>query len=85
MLVLFSKISVFTEESDFKSFTGKKICREAQGPDDTTSFKITLLKDGKVKGSGNFSGATANYKLSSGTWVVIDDRVEINLIFIPFL
>ena len=81
MLFVFNCVTAFTQESELKDFIGKKICREAQGPDDTASFKIVLLKDGKVKGSGSFSGATANYKLTSGTWVVTDDKVEINLIF----
>lgn len=62
-------------------FTGRKICREAQGPEDTTAFKITLLKDRSVKGSGSFSGATANYSLQSGTWKISGDYLEIQLIF----
>lgn len=78
---IFSSDWVFTSENDLRNFIGKKICREAQGPDDTASFTIQLLKDGKIKGKGNFSGATANYSLSSGTWEQQNDKIEITLIY----
>ncbi len=81
MVFVFSNNNGFTADSDLKDFIGKKICREAQGPDDTTSFKITLLKNGIIKGNGSYTGASANFTLSSGTWTLQNDTIEIILIF----
>jgi hypothetical protein len=74
-------LPAFPETAESAQLVGKKICREAQGPDDTTSFDITLLENGKVQGEGSFSGATANFTLASGTWKEAGDAIEIVLIF----
>jgi hypothetical protein len=81
MLALLFAAQAFSEAAESSQFVGKKICREAQGPDDTTSFNITLMKDGTLQGSGSFSGATANFSYSSGTWKAVEDAIEMILVF----
>jgi hypothetical protein len=71
--------SVQSEKSEGDSVIGKKICREAPGPEDTTSFEIVLLKDGTIRGSGSYSGASAYFVLSSGTWKSTGSSIEIVL------
>jgi hypothetical protein len=81
MLLVFAAHPVFSEPAESGQLIGKKICREAPGPDDTISFTIVLSENGTVQGEGSFSGATANFALSSGSWKETDDAVQITLIF----
>jgi hypothetical protein len=79
--IIMLHVCAFAEKSDDDLIIGKKICREAPGPEDTTSFEIVLMKDGLIKGNGSYSGASANFILSSGTWKSAGSSIEIVLNF----
>ena len=60
---------------------GRKICREAPGPEDTLQFELVLHTDGTIKGSGSLSGALGIVYFQNGSWRLKDGRVfaKINL------
>jgi hypothetical protein len=72
-------LSVFADKTEGDVFIGQKICREAPGPEDTTGFEIVLQKDGLINGSGSYSGASAYFVLSSGSWKSAGSFIEIIL------
>ena len=81
LLFLIISVRVFSVDTEIVQIEGEKICREAQGPDDTSSFQFVLLKDNTITGSGSFTGATGLLELSSGTWEKKGSIIEIILIY----
>lgn len=61
---------------------GKHICREAPGPEDTLQFKLTLVQDGRLKGSGSFSGARGILYFKNGSWRLKEGRIYAELILV---
>jgi|GEM_PF-3508994 len=60
---------------------GRKICREAPGPEDTLQFELVLRADGSLRGTGSLSGALGIVYFRQGSWQMKDGRIfaEINL------
>ncbi len=64
---------IFAEDAG--KLAGRKICREAPGPEDTLQFELVLRKDGFLKGTGSLSGAQGIVYFRKGSWLVKNGRV----------
>jgi len=81
LLLIHSPSFALGEKPNSEDLIGKIICRDAMDPSDTTSFRFSLLKKGTISGNGNFSGASANFDLASGTWKLTGSYIEVTLVF----